>query len=416
MDVLMATENEFFCELTNDTGKNMQFANRILNHMENAAVPVKDWMTEDGWEEELFPGEHADEYIRDHMSLPDYNMDDITELGMGFCNIKLGYSYIHHLNDTIEIYTNVNHPGVYMFKNVYSRYSDSNKRQSRHKRTCIIDFNNDAPGIGPTNYGERLLYLQAGCKYYCSCKAGARTINPCAHITAILMYLHFITANCLDQFLAKHNAHYPAPMNCYRHKLWKTNHRINDNTFPDGIANEIRSVIDTKSDGDNTDHSFDRNHNRHAVQVQNSDDGEDWGSDADLSSNYDNGIDDNENDSAGNVIINDFDENTPLLFCHHTQHNIPDYNDNTMEMDVDSNHNRSSNTNNIPQNTSSHDNNTNNTSVIARNNRNILSYESYDQYLDSVRVPEKSTGYSDIDDPEEDSDDDMVMIGLPHSV
>ena len=188
--------------------------------------------------------------------------------------------------------------------------------------------------------------LQAGCKYCCSCKAGAWKMNPCAHITAMLMYLLFITANCLNSFLAKHNAHYPGPMNGYRHELWNTNQRNNDNTFPDVNASEILSVIDAESDDENAGHASDRKHNRHAVSEQHSDDEEDWGSDADgsnLSSSHD-------DDMcrwqwmwfSSNVIMNDdFDEITPLMFCHQQQHNVSDYNDNAKEMNVDANLNRS---------------------------------------------------------------------------
>ena len=103
-------------------------------------------------------------------------------------------------------------------------------------REVIIDFTNDNQSQCTCNHNpcrcgaragrraeDRLLFLEKQRQYYCTCKIGARSSNPCAHITALLTFIYFVRSNKLSGVLSAPSISYASfePMNCYRHELWR---------------------------------------------------------------------------------------------------------------------------------------------------------------------------------------------------
>ena len=203
------------------------------------------------------------------MNVPEYDETDILDLGMGHCNMKRARSHIHHFLETIKIMVHEDIPDTYVFHELTSRYADTNKRKSKDKRVCIIQFHDPAlddvetaseyeeyqSAIAP---GERLDFMQRNKLYYCTCKTGARTVNPCAHGTAILLLVTLIKHNKLDAWLAKTEPkHYDEPMNAWGYKQWLLNQEedSNDTNFNVNM-DESSSDGNSESSGGMSDDDF----------------------------------------------------------------------------------------------------------------------------------------------------------------
>ena len=91
---------------------------------------------------------------------------------------------------------------LFVFYNMVSRYTDTEKVESKDVRACVTDFNDDNPEVVRPP-GEKLHYLQEQGKYYCSGKSGARPSNPCGHLTGILLMILLIHINRLDEVIDK---------------------------------------------------------------------------------------------------------------------------------------------------------------------------------------------------------------------
>ena len=95
-------------------------------------------------------------------------------------------------------------------------------------RACIIDFNDDDDPDVMKAPGEKLFYLQEQKKHYCSGKSGARTSNPCAHLSSVLLCILLIHIGKLDEFIQKMTPKYREPLNCGYYKNWLAEHGESD--------------------------------------------------------------------------------------------------------------------------------------------------------------------------------------------
>eukprot|EP01083_Nonionella_stella_P240531 840778_1 len=62
-----------------------------------------------------------------------------------------------------------------------------------------------------------LILIDVSNNWYCMCPSGARTVNPCAHVIAILMFIFLVRSNRLDHPLITHPSE---PINCARYERY----------------------------------------------------------------------------------------------------------------------------------------------------------------------------------------------------
>ena len=72
VEVLMATENEFFCAMTTDSIKNQRYMRRVLDHMRNVPLKVQPWLSERGWVRQGSLPSHCVAAIRSAAFIPDF--------------------------------------------------------------------------------------------------------------------------------------------------------------------------------------------------------------------------------------------------------------------------------------------------------------------------------------------------------
>ena len=177
---------------------------------------------------------HLAEWMNDNLDAPEYNLGDVHMLAMGNCNLKRAKGYIGHFANWMECFINPQYPTVYVFTEIPSRFMDTEKiEDAKDIRHLVIDFD-DKELAKLTTEEQRdqywhdnirghtaLDFLQKGRQYYCSCKSGARTVNPCAHITAVLVFIFLAKWGNMDEYLDEIKpTHYDDPMDCIKYKRW----------------------------------------------------------------------------------------------------------------------------------------------------------------------------------------------------
>ena len=111
---------------------------------------------------------------------------DLIDLSLGRWPITLSKRYIKSFKTGLNIWYHDSHPNIYKFTLIKSRHTSK-------KYHGIIDFNNllrqqssNDNDICLTVNSIDTQYKLSNISHWCNCKSGARTVNPCAHIIAIL--------------------------------------------------------------------------------------------------------------------------------------------------------------------------------------------------------------------------------------
>ena len=133
------------------------------------------------------------------------------------------------------------------------------KEASGKNRSCVINFNGADPTAEP---GAKLLHLYNGKQFYCKCKSGSRTGNPCAHITAVLMFMYHVKNESLAAYIHEHRPKYPEPLNCWIYDMWRHQYDSVEEIMSPGINDpEEEKDLVLEANG---------NHNRHVQESSDS--------------------------------------------------------------------------------------------------------------------------------------------------
>ncbi|OXU19449.1 hypothetical protein TSAR_011578 [Trichomalopsis sarcophagae] len=114
---------------------------------------------------------------------PRLDFEYIRQLTLGPYQLELAPSYVqdkfeHESSDVFELDVNRDVPGFLRIR-IYSRFKNATRYQLW---VCFrVDIENDQMD----DEGEDQIILG----YYCTCKAGARTLGCCAHVASILWFL-----------------------------------------------------------------------------------------------------------------------------------------------------------------------------------------------------------------------------------
>ena len=221
----MATENRFFPPMIEQTDLRQLRAELIVRHQtDDPNHPLKKFLPQarlasglkkKGWrnciecvrdnpqQSDIFV--YFKEYTGD--TIPEYDYADIHNLAFGDCNIKKANQYLLHCKDSIECWINPRYPQKFIFRGIYSRYQDNSKKIKK-ERACILDFSNEEEKKEENEPDNALRFMEKQRKWYGLCKVGARTINPCAHITTCLMFIWLVRLDEYDAHIEKIKPHH----------------------------------------------------------------------------------------------------------------------------------------------------------------------------------------------------------------
>ncbi len=223
IDILCAVLNRYFKPLSVDTAARNAAVDRILSHQNDREPEGYLLCNQSEIWAPCVSGRRASRgnalFIKDHMlGVPVYSKKDILSLSMGPFTYKKSFKYIKHWVNKMIIQRHKQRVGVYRFVYVLSAHKDS--RTTRGSYEVVVDFTNNDRLNANVPEGNRLDYMHEQCKYYCTGPSGARTINPCAHIVAILVMIWLIRSNMWNSVLIN----VPHPIDCHLYNEYLKTH------------------------------------------------------------------------------------------------------------------------------------------------------------------------------------------------
>ena len=177
--VLAAISNAFFPPLSVDNDIKKDYSTRILKGLKQNINTIEPICNSKGWNsvEKGRNKQTTTQFIKNTNIIPNYDSQDIINAGMGKHGWVRSSRYIAHGFKKCEAMTrSQDNKNCIKFKNIVGRFA-STKTKTPRKYTVCIDFGN--------NKNTKLKNI----KYYCTCKTGRRTCNPCAHTIAVLRYI-----------------------------------------------------------------------------------------------------------------------------------------------------------------------------------------------------------------------------------
>ena len=209
--VLAAISNAYFKPLTKDTELTATYTDRILNGLKEQTNELKPVCNGGGWsgvETKRSKYSTTREFLEKTDIIPDYDKKDVIELGMGKHGWNRSCRYIAHGFKKCEAMTQTGKNGrkhCIKFKNIVGRFA-STKTKTPRKYVVCIDFGEDK--------NTKLKNI----KWYCTCKTGNRTTNPCSHVIAVLRYCNLIKTNKLNSIESNYyNLLNSAILDCYKY-------------------------------------------------------------------------------------------------------------------------------------------------------------------------------------------------------
>ncbi|CAF3156540.1 unnamed protein product [Rotaria sp. Silwood2] len=128
------------------------------------------------------------DFVTNTNYLPKYTPSKIESISTGCYAMKLSKRYFTNSIDHMKIYEHQSIENCIKVVGINSRFS------SGIKHCSIFKF---------------YLRKPEDTKFYCSCKSGARTTNPCAHALSVLMLIQSIQKELPHLELAKTTIDYP---------------------------------------------------------------------------------------------------------------------------------------------------------------------------------------------------------------
>ena len=209
--VLAAIANAYFPPLATDTQITEEYSKRILDGLKQTNNELKQVCNSGGWSS-VQKGRNkynsTVDFIKNTNIIPEYDKKDIIDLGMGKHGWKCSTRYIAHSFEKCEAMLQKNKNGrkhCIKFKNIVGRFQ-STKTQTPKKYELCIEFD--------ANKNTKL----QNTKWYCRCKTGSRTTNPCAHVIAALRYCNLIKKNRINVVKSDYYQMYKASiLDCYEY-------------------------------------------------------------------------------------------------------------------------------------------------------------------------------------------------------
>ncbi|CAF0809535.1 unnamed protein product [Adineta steineri] len=223
--ILVSTINKFDGPLYKDDSYKNKYVKTIMEHINDSTNELQELMNKNkNYRYELVARNRNEiiDFVKNTKYLPAYTISNIRSISTGYYSMKLSERYFVNSINQIKIYEHDHVENCIKVVGIASRFT------SVKKHTLILKFDPQKP---------------QQTKFYCSCKSGARTTNPCAHGLCILMLIQS-TKKQLPQLLVKqgtmnyHNAVkiertssyyqmlYDNIMDCKIYKEWKINNEL----------------------------------------------------------------------------------------------------------------------------------------------------------------------------------------------
>ncbi|CAF2885966.1 unnamed protein product [Rotaria sp. Silwood2] len=172
--ILASTINKFDGPLYQNSLNKNKYIKVILKHLDDSENELKVLMHENQnhlWK--LVAKNHYEtiDFVKNANYLPNYTSSDMECISTGYYGMKLSERYLTNSIDHIKIYEHQTVENCIKVTGIVSRFASATKHSS------ILKF-----------YPAK----SEDIKFYCSCKSGARTTNPCAHSLSILVLIQSI--------------------------------------------------------------------------------------------------------------------------------------------------------------------------------------------------------------------------------
>lgn len=186
VSILASTINKFDVPLFNDSSNKNKYVNRILQHINDSENELKELMNKNQnhlWNVVAGNPTEVIHFIQDTTYIPKYTMSDIELISTGYYTLKVSERYFTNSINQIKVFEHKRNKNCIKIIGISSRFTSSKKH------SLILRFYTQHP---------------EDTKFYCSCKSGARTTNPCAHSLCIIMLIHSIQQQISHLSLSKH--------------------------------------------------------------------------------------------------------------------------------------------------------------------------------------------------------------------
>ncbi|CAF4609390.1 unnamed protein product [Rotaria sp. Silwood2] len=190
VSILASTINKFDESLYKNVSKKNEHVKLILEHIndsENELQYLMDKNQNNSWHLAAKNLNEIIDFITNTKYLPRYTPSKIESISTGYYAMKLSKRYLNNSVDHLKIYEHQSIENCIKVVGINSRFV------SGIKHCSIFKF---YPGKSEDT------------KFYCSCKSGTRTTNPCAHALCVLMLIQSIQNELSDLKLATTNIDY----------------------------------------------------------------------------------------------------------------------------------------------------------------------------------------------------------------
>ncbi|CAF1086611.1 unnamed protein product [Rotaria sordida] len=185
VSTLASTINKFDEPLYKNFSKKNKHVKLILEHINDSENELKYLMDKNQnnyWQLTAKNLEEIIDFVTNTNYLPKYTPSKIESISTGCYAMKLSKRYFTNSIDHMKIYEHQSIENCIKVVGINSRFS------SGIKHCSILKFYPRKP---------------EDTKFYCSCKSGARTTNPCAHALSVLMLIQSIQKELPHLKLAK---------------------------------------------------------------------------------------------------------------------------------------------------------------------------------------------------------------------
>ena len=186
VSILASTIYKFSEPLYDNTSNKNKYIKQIFEHIDDCEYKLKSLVNESNnllWKSVARNQTETIDFVINTKYLPRHTSSDMKFISTGFFNMKLSKRYLISSFENLKIYEHKSVENCIKLTGIVSRYVSSTKH------SLILKL-----------YPAKPVDTQ----FYCSCKSGVRTTNPCAHSLCILILIQSIQKK-LSRLLSTRN-------------------------------------------------------------------------------------------------------------------------------------------------------------------------------------------------------------------
>jgi PHD finger protein/SWIM zinc finger len=176
--ILAATINKYSPSLYQNNSNKDEYVDQILEHINDNQNELESTVYQDknNWELCAKNNQELFDFLNKESFASHIDKVNIVDIATGSYGVKLSKRYLTHSIDNIKIYQHQTVDHCVKITGIKSRFKSNKQHQ------ILLKFNDSTESDS--------------IKWYCTCKTGARTTNPCSHILAVLILFKKIEEQC----------------------------------------------------------------------------------------------------------------------------------------------------------------------------------------------------------------------------